>query len=71
MGNNVGRFYQGGKLMTELKTEAKLLDKLKKSATHIMTNDEKHKQKVSFILGSVDEKSGVTRERVEEVLAGQ
>ena len=57
--------------MTNLRTDEKLLHALRASSTREMTPEELHKQQVSFIMGSIDEKSGVTRAQVEQVLAKQ
>ena len=55
--------------MTELKTDAALLAALRKATTRTLSADELHRQKVSFILGSVKESSGITREQIEKQLA--
>jgi len=55
--------------MTELKTQQSLLDALKKAAQRPMNADELHRQRVSFIMGSLDVDSTITREDVEEILA--
>jgi hypothetical protein len=57
--------------MTELKTKRSLLDALKRASTNSPTADELHKQRVSFIIGSLKETSNVTRARVEQVLSEQ
>lgn len=57
--------------MTDLKTNESLLHALKRAASHTPTAEELHRQRVSFILGSLREESTVTRERVQEVLAEQ
>lgn len=44
---------------------------LRKTATRHLSADEVHKQRVSFVMGSASEKSGVTRAFVEGVLAKQ
>lgn len=55
--------------MTELKTRSTLLVALRQATTRRLSASEMHKQKISFIMGSTDAKSGVTRSRIEEVLA--
>lgn len=57
--------------MPELHTSKALLDALSAKPTHDLTAAELHRQRVSFILGSVDENSGITRDQVEDVLARQ
>ena len=57
--------------MTELKTKPSLLTALESAAKHAHTADELHTQRISFVMASVSEKGGVTRSRVEEVLAQQ
>jgi hypothetical protein len=57
--------------LTELKTNSALLEALGKASSKKQTADEVKEQRVSFILGSIDEKSGVTRSRIQEVLAEQ
>lgn len=58
------------KLM-ELKTSATLLTALGNASSKKQTADEIKEQRVSFIFGSIDEKSGVTRSRIQEVLEEQ
>lgn len=48
-----------------------LVGALMKAATLHLSADEVHKQRVSFVMGSTSEKSGITRAFVEEVLAKQ
>lgn len=48
-----------------------LLQKLYEAAGHKMTADERRAQKVSFILSSAGDDTGLTRERIEEVLDRQ
>ncbi|GAJ94351.1 hypothetical protein [Rhizobium rhizogenes] len=55
--------------MTELHTNAKLLEKLRSSSNRKLTEDELYKQRVSFIMGSLSDSSTVTRAQVTEVLA--
>ena len=55
--------------MSDLHTDEKLLAALKEAATRTISRAEAQKQRVSFIMGSVDDESGVTRERVEKALA--
>lgn len=57
--------------MTGLKTRESLLDAIKKASTRIPTEDELHKQRVSFIMGSLHKDSTATRALVEQVLAKQ
>lgn len=55
--------------MMELKTKETLLSALRQASMRTPTAEELRKQRVSFIMGSLKESSGVTRARVEEVLA--
>jgi hypothetical protein len=57
--------------LTNLKTDGALLEALERSADHVITASELHNQRVSFIMGSVSEGNGLTRERVEQILAQQ
>ena len=57
--------------MTELKTKESTLRALKKAARRRLTPDEIQKQRVSFVMGSLDAKSPITREKVERLLAEQ
>ena len=52
----------------ELKTREDLLAALVEISGTKQTTKEMYEQRVSFILGSVDKESGVTRPLVEEVL---
>lgn len=55
--------------MTELKTDASLLSALHRASAHTPTAEELQKQRVSFIMGTISDRSGVTRAKVEEILA--
>jgi hypothetical protein len=57
--------------MTDLKTSQTLLDALKEATGRPVSSEELHAQRVSFIMGSVKAKSGITREQVQQVLAKQ
>jgi hypothetical protein len=57
--------------MIELKTKESTLKALKKAAGRRLTPEEIHKQRISFIMGSLDAKSSITREKVEKLLAEQ
>ena len=57
--------------MAELKTNEALLRALKVASTRKPTAEELHRQRVSYIMGTLKETSGVTRDRVERVLAEQ
>ena len=56
--------------MTELKTSQALLQALK-HATRPLSPEERHRQRVSFILGSLKPDSTISREQVESILARQ
>ncbi len=51
-----------------LKTAPDLLEKLKSALTHRHSPEEIFKQRISFIFGSMRQDSGVTKERIREVL---
>jgi hypothetical protein len=57
--------------VTELKTKRSLLNALERASSSTPTAEELRKQRVSFIIGSLKESSGVTRARVEQVLSEQ
>lgn len=57
--------------MTELHTNEALLQALRAASSREMTAAELHKQRVSFIMSSVSDDSGVTRAQVEQVLERQ
>jgi hypothetical protein len=57
--------------MTELKTKASTLKALENAARRRLTPDEILKQRVSFVMGSLDAESPITREKVEKQLAEQ
>ena len=48
-----------------------LLTKLHEAARYKMTADERRAQKVSFILSSAGDNTGLTKERIEQVLDRQ
>ncbi|MFX4223558.1 MAG: hypothetical protein ACMVO3_22800 [Thalassobaculum sp.] len=55
--------------MTEVKTPRQVLDALTRASKHTMTAEEIGRQRVSFIMGSLEPESNVTREGVEKILA--
>lgn len=55
----------------DLKTDARLLTALKGAARRVLTAAELKEQRVSFVYGSLDAQSDVTREQVREMLAKQ
>ena len=57
--------------MQTLKTNEALLRALKVAALAKLTAEEIHRQRVSFIMGSLKETSGATRAQVESVLKEQ
>ncbi len=57
--------------MADLRTNEALLRALKIASATPLTPEELHRQRVSFIMGIVKGDSGITRARVEEVLAKQ
>ena len=57
--------------MTELRTRPELLRALKHASRHPLSANELKKQRVSFVMGGLSEKSGVTRSRVKAALEEQ
>lgn len=55
--------------LTDLKTKSSLLSALGNASTKKISAEEIREQRVSFIYGSI--KTGVTRSRIQEVLAEQ
>ena len=53
-----------------LKTDPKLIEKIKSAATHKPSATEIFEQRVSYVYGLMPSKSGVTRERVRQVIEG-
>ena len=54
--------------MTDLKTDASLLEALKRAAGRPLSQDEVERQRVSFVIGMLDEKNTMTKEDVRRVL---
>lgn len=54
-----------------LKTDPQLLSRLERAAKCKPSSREIAEQRVSFVYGSMKDSSGVTRERVRQVLSGQ
>lgn len=54
--------------MGDVKTNAKFLEELRSSAGRAMTAEEIRRQRESFIMGSVSDKSSMTREQVRRIL---
>lgn len=57
--------------LLSLKTSPALLEALKNAATKPMTARDLMEQRVSFVYGSIDAASGVTRERVRQLILEQ
>ena len=55
--------------MPELKTNRELLEALDSASKRPLTREEIERQRVSFIMGTLKMTSGVTRERVQQVVA--
>jgi Ca2+-binding EF-hand superfamily protein len=55
--------------MTDLKTKQSTLEALEAAARRPLTPEEIRKQRVSFVMGSLDADSSITREKVEKILA--
>jgi hypothetical protein len=54
-----------------LKTNQKLLSAVERAASRKMTSEELREQRVSFVYGSMDSSSSVTRDRVRQMLLDQ
>jgi molecular chaperone DnaK (HSP70) len=54
--------------MSDLMTDPKVLLRLEEAARRALTAAQVHRQKVSFIMGSLGDDSTITRSKVEEVL---
>lgn len=61
MGNNIAA----------LKSDASLLEALHKAVTRRLTPEEVFEQRVSFVFGSIDSDSSITREQVKQVISEQ
>ena len=61
MGNNV----------PDLKTNVGLLEALEKAASRRLTSSEMLEQRVSFVFGSMDSDSDVTRQHIKQVIVEQ
>ena len=57
--------------MTELQTNESLLRALKRAASRPLSANERHRQRVSFIMGSLPPERTITRDQVESILAQQ
>ncbi|AUQ93878.1 hypothetical protein PhaeoP66_04653 (plasmid) [Phaeobacter inhibens] len=55
--------------MVELHSDPALLSALRKAAALGVPAEQARKQKVSYILGAVSDKSNITKERIQEVLS--
>ncbi|MCA3575290.1 MAG: hypothetical protein IOC86_15335 [Aestuariivirga sp.] len=54
--------------MTEVLTDVRVLAKLKEAAGKPMTAEEIQKQRISYIMGTLDTESTLTRDEVERML---
>jgi hypothetical protein len=54
--------------MTELKTNDALLARMRASAATSLTTEEMQRQRVSFAMGMMGDKSTLTRDQVERIL---
>lgn len=57
--------------MFSMKTNAGLLDSIKKISSMHMSSREIIEQRISFVYGSIDSKNGITREKVRQVILEQ
>lgn len=53
----------------KIKTDETLLRRLHDAARRVLTKNELHRQRVSFIYGNLPEQSTITRNQIEEALA--
>ena len=60
---------EGSFMPMELKTDARLLERLHRAAQHQMTAEELRRQRVSFVYGGLPQGSPMTRHDVEVALA--
>lgn len=60
-----------GNQFVEVKTADSLIKALERGSCRKPTAEEVSEQRISFIYGSINPKSGVTRERIKQVLAEQ
>ncbi len=54
-----------------MKTNAGLLDAIKRAASLHMTPKDIIEQRISFVYGSMDTKNGITREQIRKVVLNQ
>lgn len=54
--------------MSDIRNREELLRALRAAASRPRSDNEVEEQRLSFIMGNFDESSGVTRERIKEVL---
>jgi len=52
-----------------VKTDPELLEKIRKSAQHQLSPEERRNQRISLVMSVIEEDSGVTREKVERDLS--
>lgn len=57
--------------MADLRTKPALLEALQRAATKSLTHEEVREQRVSFVMASLKEGSGVTRAQVNRELANR
>ncbi len=57
--------------MIKLRTDDAIIDALRKVATKDLSARDVHEQRVSFVMASFKESNGVTRAKIEKILATQ
>ncbi|TIL71972.1 MAG: hypothetical protein E5Y59_03130 [Mesorhizobium sp.] len=57
--------------MTTIRTNEALLRALEKSSSRSLSHDQFEKQRLSFVMGALDDENDMTREQVEQVLERQ
>jgi hypothetical protein len=66
---HASRQNQGGAKMTDLKSSDELLLQLHLAAERELTSEELHRQRISYIYGTLKDDNTVTRARIDEVLS--
>lgn len=54
-----------------MKTNANLLEAIRRVSTRKLSHEEIIEQRVSFVFGSMDAKNGITKEHVRQVILNQ
>ena len=54
--------------MTDLRTNEALLKALEQSSSRVLSHSQIEQQRLSFVMGALDDDNNMTREQVEQVL---